>query len=103
MLVGSATFDAHTYARSGTFQITITATDNSGYSTRASSQWLTVSPPLSAPAAQAPTILGLAPIEFYSLIGIIAGIIVTATFLTFRRLKKPASRQPLLRLENRPE
>jgi hypothetical protein len=62
--------------------------DDSGSSNRISSLPLAVTAP-SSPTAPTPTILGLAPIEFYGVIGILATIVVTAMFLTLRRSGKP--------------
>ena len=91
MLAGSATSDTHSYAKSGTFQITITATDNKGYTGHVSSQWLTVSLPLPAPAAHASTIFGLASVSFYGIVGVIVGVMAAATLLIVRQTRKTAS------------
>jgi PKD repeat protein len=88
ILSASATSDTHSYSRAGSFTIVITARDNSGSTTHVSSLPVAVTAP-PTPASPAPTILGLAPIEFYTLIGIIATIIVTAVFLSLRRSRKP--------------
>jgi hypothetical protein len=88
VLSGSATSGIHSYMGAGSFTIILTVTDNSGSSSHVSSSPLTVSL-LLAPTAPAPTILGLAPAVFYSLIGIIVAIIAAATFLSLRQIRKP--------------
>ena len=89
MFAGSATSDTHSYTRAGSFTIMITATDNSGSTTHVSSSPITVTAP-SAPSAPAPNILGLAPTEFYAIIGTILIItIITTAFLSWRTRKVP--------------
>jgi hypothetical protein len=88
LLAASTTSDTHSYNRAGSFTIVITAIDNSGSTSQVSTLPLTVTSP-SAPASPAPRILGLVPIEFYTLIGIIATIIVAGTILAFRRVRTP--------------
>src|SRR6267378_2763172 len=90
MLAGSATSDTHSYTRAGSFTIIITGTDNSGSTTRLSSSPITVTAPL-APSAPAPTILGLAPTEFYALIGILVAVFAAATLLVWRQIRKPSA------------
>ena len=90
MLAGSATSDTHSYTRAGSFTIIITGTDNSGSTTRLSSSPITVTAPL-APSAPAPTILGLAPTEFYALIGILVAVFAAATLLVWRPIRKPSA------------
>jgi plastocyanin len=87
-LTPSARDGTHTYSSPGSYAITVTAMDDSGSSNRISSLPLAVTAP-SSPTAPTPTILGLAPIEFYGVIGILATIVVTAMFLTLRRSRKP--------------
>ena len=87
MLTASATSDTHTFAKAGSFTIIITAADNSGSSSQLSTSPFVVDSS-SNPTAPA-TILGLTPIEFYSLIGVITAIITIATILGFRRARKP--------------
>jgi hypothetical protein len=41
----------------------------------------------STPASPAPTILGLAPTEFYILTGILVAAIAAATFLALKRIR----------------
>jgi hypothetical protein len=89
MLAGSATSDTHSYTRAGSFTIIITGTDNSGSTTHVSSSPITVTAP-PAPSAPAPDILGLAPTEFYAIIGtILIIIIITTAFLSSRTRKVP--------------
>ena len=83
-LLASATSDTHSYDRAGTFTITVLASDNNGSSSDVSDIPFTVA----APASAAPTILGLAPTEFYISIGIVAAMMVAATLLAFRRMMK---------------
>jgi PKD repeat protein len=90
MLSGLAKSDTHSYTRAGSFTIIITATDNSGSTTHVSSSPITVTAPL-APSAPAPTILGLAPTEFYALIGIIVAAFAAATLLVWRQIRKPSA------------
>jgi len=90
MLAGSATSDTHSYTRAGSFTIIITGTDNSGSTTHLSSSPITVTAPL-APSAPAPTILGLAPTEFYALIGILVAVFAAATLLVWRQIRKPSA------------
>jgi len=85
-LSASATSDTHSYDRAGSFTISVTATDDSGSSTQVSNMSFIVTSP-SAPASPAPTILGLAPVEFYLLIGIIAAVIAATSFLLFTRVR----------------
>jgi len=89
MLAGSATSDSHSYTRAGSFTIIITGTDNSESTTHVSSSPITVTAPPVA-SAPAPNILGLAPTEFYAIIGTILIItIITAAFLASRTRKVP--------------
>ena len=89
MLAGSATSDSHSYTRAGSFTIMITGTDNSESTTHVSSSPITVTAPPVA-SAPAPNILGLAPTEFYAIIGTILIItIITAAFLALRTRKVP--------------
>ncbi len=88
VLSGSATSDTHTYIKAGSFTIIVTATDNSGSSGQVSSSQIAVSGSLT-PAAPSPNILGLAPTEFYSLVGIIAAVIAAATIMVRRHIRKP--------------
>lgn len=87
MLSATSTSDTHSYAKPGSFTIIITATDNSGSSSQLPTSPFVVDNP-SSPTSPA-AILGLTPIEFYSLIGVIATIIAVATIFGFRRARKP--------------
>jgi plastocyanin len=89
IFAGSATSDTHSYTRAGSFTIIITGTDNSGSTTHVPSSPITVTAP-PAPSAPAPNILGLAPTEFYAIIGTILIItIITTAFLASRTRKVP--------------
>jgi PKD repeat protein len=90
VLSGLAKSDTHSYTKAGSFAIIITATDNSGSATHVSSSSITVTAPL-APSAPAPTILGLAPTEFYALIGIFVALFAVATLLVWRQIRKPSA------------
>ena len=87
----TATSDTHSYTGAGSYTINLTATDNSGSTTHVSSSLLVVILP-SSPAAQAPTILGLAPTEFYGALATILIIITTGAFLAFRQTRKGPNR-----------
>jgi len=87
ILSGSATSDTHAYVKAGSFSITVTAIDNSGSSSQVSSRQIAVRDSLT-PLAPASNILGLAPMEFYSLIGVIAAIIVVSTILVSRQVRR---------------
>src|SRR2546425_12368005 len=86
----SSRYDTHTYSTVGSYTIIITAADNSGSASHVTSSPLNVSSPLSPPSAatQAPTILGLAPTELYTLMGLILIIITAAGLLSFRQMRK---------------
>jgi PKD domain-containing protein len=88
IVISSATPLVYSYTKTGTFTITITATDNSGSTSQASTSILIVN----APPAQAAAILGLAPLAFYSLIGIGVAVVVAGTLLTLRRMRKHTTR-----------
>ena len=85
----SSRYDTHTYSTVGSYTIIITAADNSGSASHVTSSPLNVSSPLSPPSAatQAPTILGLARIELYALVGLILIVITAAVLLSFREKK----------------
>ena len=87
ILSASATSDTHSYNRAGSFTITVTATDSSGSSSHLSSLPFAVTAP-SAPAVPAATILGFAPVAFYSLITMVVAAIGASTFLALRRMSK---------------
>src|SRR5207245_220586 len=86
-LAGAAKSDTHAYVKAGSFSITVTAIDNSGSSSQVSSRQIAVRDSLT-PLAPASNILGLAPMEFYSLIGVIAAIIVVSTILVSRQVRR---------------
>jgi len=87
VLSATSASDTHSYTKPGSFTILVTATDNGGSSSQLSTSPFVVDSP-STPTSPA-TILGLAPIEFYSLIGVIAAVIAIATIFGFRRARKP--------------
>jgi PKD domain-containing protein len=85
IVISSATPLVYSYTKTGSFTITITATDNSGSASQASSSISIVN----APVVPAATILGLAPVAFYSLIGLVIAVIAASTFVALRRTNKP--------------
>ena len=89
VLSRSAGLDTHSYTKTGSFTVTLTATDNSGSIAQVSSSPVNVSLPPNS-AAKPPTVLGLGPTGLYTLIGTILIIIITATvFLASRTRKVP--------------
>src|SRR3989454_1354011 len=82
----SSRYDPSTYSTVRSYTIIITAADNSGSTNHVTSTPFNVSSPLSPPSAatQAPTILGLARIELYALVGLILIVITAAVLLSFR-------------------
>jgi plastocyanin len=84
ILPTSANSDTHLYNRAGSFTTTVTVTDNSGSSNKVSSLPTTITAP-PAPVPPEPTILGISPTQFYSVIVIIATVIAAVSVLILRR------------------
>ena len=80
----TATSDSHVYTTtSGTFTISLVATDNAGSKSQPSTRTVTINH-VSSPAAPAQTILGMTPVFFYSLI---AAAMIALAALTVVRVR----------------
>jgi len=86
-LGSSTTSDMHTYASAGSFTISITASDNTGSRSQATST-VTVNAPSSPTEVQTPTIFGVSPsLFYYAVLGITAIIMSLAVLITLRKRK----------------
>jgi hypothetical protein len=92
LATGSSTSTLSCSGSAGTYTVTITAT--SGSLSHTAQVPVKVTSVQQTPSAPASTILGLAPVIFYSIIGAIIAIIAAATVLTLRMRKKPTGTPP---------